>query len=163
MTCSKVAIINRGRVVATNTPEQLVAALSGGNGYELEVEGNFEQVQLPLQQVRGVKAIDVTTDETLGENRYRIRLSLEPNHDPGRDIAALIVGSGLGLYEMRRTRVSLEDVFLELTTEEKTIDLDGMAQAYERAQAEPTHSGNSPDQPIDQSTDNPDSPEGGVA
>jgi ABC-2 type transport system ATP-binding protein len=162
MTCSKVAIINRGRVVATNTPEQLVAALSGGNGYELEVAGNLDQVQLPLQQLRGVKSVDWSSDETLGPDRHRIRLSLEPNQDPGRDIAALIVQSGLGLYEMRRTRVSLEDVFLELTTEEKTIDPDGMAEAYERALTDPTDSAPPLDQPAD-SSDNPDSPQGGAA
>jgi ABC-2 type transport system ATP-binding protein len=162
MTCSKVAIINRGRVVATNTPEQLVAALSGGNGYELEVAGNLDQVQLPLQQLRGVKSVDWSSDETLGPDRHRIRLALEPNQDPGRDIAALIVQSGLGLYEMRRTRVSLEDVFLELTTEEKTIDPEGMAEAYERALTDPTDSAPPLDQPAD-SSDNPDSPQGGAA
>lgn len=143
MTCNQIAIINRGKVVATNTPEQLMAQLAGGNGYELEVEGNVERIQLPLQQLPGVKSVEVLRDDTLGDHRHQVRLSLEAGRDPGRDIAATIVRAGLGLYEMRRTRVSLEDVFLELTTEEKTIDPKATAQAYERAQE--NHSEASPD------------------
>ena len=42
----------------------------------------------------------------------------------GKEIAAAIVNQGLGLLEMRRTHLSLEDVFLQLTTEELTIDED---------------------------------------
>lgn len=136
MTCDQVAIINRGKVVATNTPEQLMAQLASGNGYELEIEGSIERIQVPLQQLPGVKSVDLLRDDTLGQQRHHLRLSLEPGCDPGSEIAATIVGAGLGLYEMRRTRVSLEDVFLELTTEEKTIDSEATTQAYERAQME---------------------------
>lgn len=122
MTCSRVAIINKGRVVATNTPDQLVAQLRGGAGYELEVEGNFEAVQQRLQNLSGVQAVEAIATDMLPENHYKIRVTAAPEADPGRDVAAAIVGAGLGLYEMKRVQVSLEDVFLELTTEEKTPD-----------------------------------------
>ncbi|NJO40319.1 MAG: ABC transporter ATP-binding protein [Cyanobacteria bacterium CRU_2_1] len=122
MTCSRVAIINRGQVVAINTPEQLMAQLASGTGYELEVEGDLTSVHLQLEDLIGVKSVEVASDEWLAKNRHRIRVALESGCDPGREIAAAIVQSGLGLYEMKRIRVSLEDVFLELTTEEKTID-----------------------------------------
>jgi ABC-2 type transport system ATP-binding protein len=122
MTCSRVAIINKGRVVATNTPDQLVAQLRGGAGYELEVEGNFEAVRQWLQSLPGVQSVEAIAAEMLPQNHYKIRIAAMPEADPGRDIAAAIVGSGLGLYEMRRIQVSLEDVFLELTTEEKMPD-----------------------------------------
>jgi ABC-2 type transport system ATP-binding protein len=122
MTCSRVAIINKGRVVATNTPDQLVAQLRGGAGYELEVEGNFEAVQQRLQGVPGVQSVEAIAVEMLPQNHYKIRVTAMPEADPGRDVAAAIVGAGLGLYEMKRIQVSLEDVFLELTTEEKTPD-----------------------------------------
>lgn len=56
MTCSRIAIINKGRVVATNTPDQLVAQLAGGLRYELEVEGAFETVQRSLQSLQGVSS-----------------------------------------------------------------------------------------------------------
>lgn len=137
MTCSRVAIINRGQVVATNTPEQLMAELAGEAGYELEVEGAISQLANRLQSLPAVKAVELVPDDALADNHHKLRLSLAAGADPGREIAAVVVGSGLGLYEMRRIRVSLEDVFLELTTEERTIDADTVAQAYERASQPP--------------------------
>jgi ABC-2 type transport system ATP-binding protein len=117
MTCSRVAIINRGKIVATNTPDQLMAQLAS-SGYELEVEGDFGLIRPRLLNIPGVKTAERTTEGA----RYRIQLSLEAGSDPGRHIAGAIVGMGLGLYEMRRVQVSLEDVFLELTTEEKPVE-----------------------------------------
>jgi len=139
MTCSRVAIINRGRVVATNTPEQLMAQLAGGEGYELEVAGDPTQVDWQLRQlssVRTVETVEQVADESLPNAHHRLRVALEPNSpDPGRDIAAVIVQSGLGLFEMRRIRVTLEDVFLELTTEEKPIE--SIESAEEGSASEP--------------------------
>lgn len=133
MTCSRVAIINRGRIVATNTPDQLMAELAGEYGYELEIDGDVALAQARLATLAGVKTVEPIADQQSESNRPKLRLSLQPNCDPGREIAATLVHAGFGLYEMRRTRVSLEKVFLELTTEEKAIDPETMAQAYERA------------------------------
>ncbi|MDX2217077.1 MAG: ABC transporter ATP-binding protein [Oculatellaceae cyanobacterium bins.114] len=121
MTCNRVAIINRGQVVATNTPDQLVAQLAGGLRYELEVEGEFDAVQDRLHNLSGMQSLKTTpvAENHDFPNRHKIMLELSPGVDPGREIAAIVVGAGLGLYEMRRTQVSLEDVFLQLTTEEK--------------------------------------------
>lgn len=119
MTCSRVAIINRGEIVATNSPEELMAQLTGGTGYELEVEGNFETVQSQLQNLPGVASVASAPGEFGLDHRYQIHIALEKNLDPGREIAATVVGAGLGLYQMKRIQASLEDVFLSLTTEEK--------------------------------------------
>lgn len=121
MTCSRVAIINRGRVVATNTPDQLVAQLAGGIRYELEVEGDFDPVRPVLQGIEGVQSVAALPLEDAPESRYRIQVESQSDTDPGRSIAAIVVGAGLGLYQMRRSQISLEDVFLQLTTEEKIV------------------------------------------
>ncbi|MCU0536138.1 MAG: ABC transporter ATP-binding protein [Hydrococcus sp. Prado102] len=116
MTCDRVTIINRGKVVATNTPEHLLSQLTGNAGYELEVEGDVTEVRSQLENLPGVSGVEIVpSDET---NRSIIRISCQPNNEPGREIANLIVTQGLGLYEMQRTRATLEDVFLELITEE---------------------------------------------
>ena len=120
MTCNRVSIINRGCVVATNTPDNLMAQLAGGSGYDLEVEGDFETIQPLLQVLPGVKLVESISGEDLSANRIALHVMSEPAADPGRDIAAVLVGAGVGLYEMRRTRASLEDVFLELTTQENS-------------------------------------------
>ncbi len=131
MTCDRVTIINRGQVVATNTPSNLMAQLTDGSGYEIEVEGDVTHLQSLLSNIPGVgririeplklkkSGLDFTATELPSvPNRHTIHISVLAKAEPGRAIAATIVGAGLGLYEMRRTRPTLEDVFLELTTVE---------------------------------------------
>src|ERR671933_595029 len=121
MTCSRVAIINRGRIVATNTPENLMAHLAGGSGYELEVDGDAIKLQKLLQILPGICLVEIVPVQDLPPNRSLLRITSTPGAEPGRDIAAVTMGAGLGLHEMRRTRATLEDVFLELTTQEKPL------------------------------------------
>ena len=51
-------IINKGRVVATNSPETLVAQLTSGSGYELEIAGDLPALQAHLQAIAGVKFVE---------------------------------------------------------------------------------------------------------
>ncbi len=128
MTCSRVAIINRGKVVATNTPENLMAQLASGSGYELEIEGDPTAARQVLQVIPGVRLVEsIATEGVYGQtprnpNRATLRVLSAPGTEPGRDIAAVLVSAGVGLYEMRRVRATLEDVFLQLTTEEKNLE-----------------------------------------
>ena len=119
MTCDRVTIINRGRVVATNTPDQLMAQLNRGSGYELEVEGDWNAIEHCLNLIQTVHSIE---QHSSAENRYRVRVVSESGTEPGREIARALVSHGFGLYEMRRMQASLEDVFLELTTEEIPVE-----------------------------------------
>ncbi|MEH2247081.1 ABC transporter ATP-binding protein [Nostoc sp.] len=127
MTCSRVAIINRGKVVATNTPENLMTQLTGGSGYELEIEGEVALAKQVLQKVAGVSLVEsIPTAGMHGhqsqENRAYLRVISQPGKEPGRDIATTLVRAGFGLHELRRVNATLEDVFLQLTTEEKNFD-----------------------------------------
>lgn len=136
MTCNRVAIINKGRVVATNSPENLVAQLTGGSGYELEIEGDLPVVQTRLQAIAGVRFVEPITAD-LPIDRHKLRVIAEPGTELiGRDIAAAIVDSGNGLYEMRRTQASLEAVFLQLTTEEKPVEESSDSEATVESEAE---------------------------
>ncbi len=118
MTCDRVAIINRGKVAATDTPDNLMSQLTNSGGYELEVEGDALSVQLILTEIPGVSKVEINPKSS---NRYHIHIATAMNSEPGREIATLVINSGLGLYEMRRTRATLEDVFLELITEESGL------------------------------------------
>ncbi|NJP11689.1 MAG: ABC transporter ATP-binding protein [Leptolyngbyaceae cyanobacterium RU_5_1] len=122
MTCSRVAIINKGRIVATNTPEGLMTHLTGGTGYELEIEGDATAAQQSLHRLQGVKAVEILSAE-LPEGYYKLRVVGEAGAEViGREITAAIVQAEIGLHELRRIQVSLEDVFLQLTTEEAPAD-----------------------------------------
>ncbi len=118
MTCDRIAIINRGRVIATNTAAALQQEATGSHGYELEIDGNSEEIPKMLQVVPGVTAVNLLPREDLPEGRSRLQVLVAAGTEPGRDLAAVIIGAGQGLYEMRRTKASLEEVFLELTTQE---------------------------------------------
>jgi ABC-2 type transport system ATP-binding protein len=125
MTCSRVAIINRGKIVAINTPENLMAQLTGGSGYELEIEGDIGLAKQVLQNVSGVGLVESMHLSTpLQDNRTAIRVISQPGTEPGRDIASELVRAGFALYEMRRVLATLEDVFLQLTTEEKNLEFE---------------------------------------
>jgi ABC-2 type transport system ATP-binding protein len=115
MTCTKVAIINRGKIVATGSPETLMQQLVGGTSYDIEVAGTIDEVQNCLQTIRQIKEIQHGGDEF---NRVRVKVLTDSNDDIGRDITTALVTKGLGLYSISRKQASLEDVFLELTAQE---------------------------------------------
>ncbi|MEG3952467.1 ABC transporter ATP-binding protein, partial [Microcoleus sp. SVA1_A4] len=123
MTCNRVTIINRGKIVAAGTPEHLMGELVAGEGYELEVEGEADLLNsllLPsLENVPGVRSVELIPSQQFLASRYRLRALCEPEREPGREIATAIIASGFGLCEMRRSRATLEDVFLRLTATEK--------------------------------------------
>ena len=129
MTCDRVAIISSGKVVATNTPENLRAQLESTSGYEMEVEGNPRKAQSMLENLRGVSSVEISPNGTQSGERAFIRIIPVPGAEPGHELAATLIDAGLGLYEMRRTRPTLEDVFLELTTTESAVT--GEKQAME--------------------------------
>ena len=122
MTCNRVTIINRGKIVAAGTPEHLMGELAAGEGYDLEVEGEadlLDSLLLPaVENLPGVRSIELIPNQQFLANRYRLRALCEPTIEPGREIAAAIIASGFGLCEMRRNRATLEDVFLRLTAAE---------------------------------------------
>ena len=122
MTCDRVAIVKRGQVVTTDSIENLMSRLTESIAYEVELEGDVPGVEVAvssfLKNLPGVESAEVLNDRSLSANRYKFRVTAEPGVEPGRAIADGVVEAKLGLCEMRRVRASLEDVFLELTTEE---------------------------------------------
>ena len=122
MTCNRVTIINRGKIVAAGTPDNLMGELAAGEGYDLEVEGEADLLHnllLPsVENLPGVRSVELIPNQQYLANRYRLRALCESDIEPGREIAAAIIASGFGLCEMRRNRATLEDVFLRLTAAE---------------------------------------------
>ena len=134
MTCDRVTIINKGKLVTTNSPDSLMDELSGGISYVVEVQGQFEQAQEALQAVKGFQSVSETHKSGLPEGHLNLTIVTEGEADPGRELSAALIQQGLGLFEMKRTRASMEDVFLKLTMQDAGQDapqLDGSAEAVE--------------------------------
>ncbi len=114
-TCQRVVIINKGKVVAIDTPDNLTARLRGSETMYLQVDTSGADAGASLGRVPGVTRV-VEADRRDGTIGYEI--DSERGRDVRRDLARAVVTSGWGLLEMRPMRLSLEDVFLTLTTEE---------------------------------------------
>ena len=114
-TCQRVVIINKGRVVAIDTPDNLTARLRGSETMYLQVDTSGTEAGASLERVPGVTRV-VESDRRDGMIGYEI--DSERGRDVRRDLARAVVTSGWGLLELRPMRMSLEDVFLSLTTEE---------------------------------------------
>jgi ABC-2 type transport system ATP-binding protein len=125
-TCQRVVIIAKGKVVAVDTPDNLTARLTGSVSMYVQVDANGHDAAGALARVPGVTG--VTESERHGSS-VGYEVASEQGHDIRRDLAQAVVGSGWGLLELRPMRVSLEEIFLSLTTEENS------AQAAE----EPAH------------------------
>jgi ABC-2 type transport system ATP-binding protein len=114
-TCQRVVIINKGKVVAEDTPKNLTAKVRSANRLLVEVGGPKDQVQKKLASVTGVKKVSI--DGLAGES-CRYNIDCELNHDVRPALAQAIVQNGWGLLELRSRDANLEDVFLQLTTTE---------------------------------------------
>ncbi len=115
-TCQRVVIINKGKVVAIDTPDNLTARLRGSETMYIQVDAGGVDAAIALAKIGGVTRV-VESDR--GENKVGYEVESEQGHDVRRDLARAVVTNGWGLLELRPTRMSLEDVFLSLTTEEK--------------------------------------------
>ena len=114
-TCQRIVIINKGRVVAVDTPDNLTARLRGSSTMYVEVDASGADAAASLARVPGVTRV-VEADRRDGHVAFEI--DSERGRDVRRDLARAVVASGWGLLEMRPMRMSLEDVFLSLTTED---------------------------------------------
>ncbi|HYN09363.1 MAG TPA: ABC transporter ATP-binding protein [Vicinamibacterales bacterium] len=113
-TCQRVIIINKGRVVAVDTPDNLTHQLKGAATLYVQVEANGEAVDA-LAGIPGVTKVSVADRH---ERFVGYEIESESNRDIRREVARTVVNNGWGLLELRPMRMSLEEIFLQLTTEE---------------------------------------------
>ncbi|HTK29426.1 MAG TPA: ABC transporter ATP-binding protein [Vicinamibacterales bacterium] len=114
-TCHRVVIINKGRVVAVDTPENLTARLRGSETMYVQVDTAGADAGTALAGIAGVTRV-AEADRRDGLVGYEVES--ERGHDVRRDLARAVVTSGWGLLELRPMRMSLEEIFLSLTTED---------------------------------------------
>ncbi len=115
-TCQLVIIINQGKLEAIDTPDNLTARLRGHETIFLEVEGPADEVASKLQSVSGVNRV-VRKDGGPGRTSWEIETSKDTHIRS--DLARAVVNCGWGLHELRPVGLSLEEIFLQLTTSDK--------------------------------------------
>jgi len=116
MTCNRVVIINKGKVVAMDTPEGLAHQMKGAERISITVDGPVEEVREKLLTVGGVLGVQ-TESSVANQATYSVECQL--NSDLRQTLAKLVVSQGWGLLELRGISMSLEDVFINLITKEE--------------------------------------------
>ena len=115
MICQRVVIINEGRIVAEDTPEGLTG--KDKTKVVLEIKAPQAEVQASLRAVPGVAAVSVEAQS--GDHSGRYVVEMVHGKDVRDAIAQSIVAAGWSLLEMHTLRLSLEDIFIRLVTEEQ--------------------------------------------
>lgn len=109
--CDRVLIINKGKIVAEDTPENLQARLVGSERVALRVRGDSDGLSKLLAKVKGVQTVHNAPDGSF-------EFQFAPGQDVRPQVAKAVVDSGYELLEMRPVGMSLEEIFLELTRED---------------------------------------------
>ncbi|MEZ5418928.1 MAG: ABC transporter ATP-binding protein [Vicinamibacterales bacterium] len=125
-TCHRVVIINKGKVVAVDTPDNLTARLRGSETMYLQVHAPGADVAPALSALAGVTRVKA---DAQADGLVAVEVDSEQGRDVRRDLAAAVVHQGWGLLELRPMRMSLEDIFLSLTTEDASAAPEAAAEA----------------------------------
>lgn len=111
--CDYVLIISHGKLVASDTPDNLSKLAAGSNNLSLIVKGEKESIRRLLSEIPGVKTITVNSAEN--ENGWRVKLSTEESADIREEVFYKMAENHYPILEMQSEKVSLEEIFLELT------------------------------------------------
>ena len=133
MTCDRVVIINKGRIAAVDTTQNLTTQLKGGERVRLQVRGSAEGLRESVASIGGVKSVEVTPG---ADDLVTAEIESERGADLRAQIASRVVNKGFDLLEVRAVNLSLEDIFMQLTTEEHAegkVEAKGAAKAEQKA------------------------------
>lgn len=121
MVCSRALIINRGRIVAADTPENLTARLQKGMRIQIGVRcQDPSELNTALAQVRGVSRASIEREMAPGV--YLCLVESMDRSDVRGDLARAVVNRGWELLELHALEMSLEEIFLQLVTEEPSAE-----------------------------------------
>ena len=115
--CDYVLIISHGKLVASDTPENLGKLAEGSNTLEMLIKGEKSQIKQALESIEGVNSVTIEKDEK--QNLWSAKVTTEENNDIREKVFYKMSDINSPIYEMKSKKVSLEEIFLELTASEK--------------------------------------------
>ena len=116
--CGRVIIIDNGRIVALDTPERLMSRMRGATEVTAEIRGDAVAVAEGLRRIRGVSNVSLES-----EGEFSIfRVSSTGDADVREDIYRAVVSGGWTIRELHLEAVSLEDIFIHITTREPSTE-----------------------------------------
>ena len=118
--CDYVLIISHGKLVASDTPENLGKLAEGSNTLNLIVKGEKDKICTALGQIEGVK--NVTAADAKEEHAWNVNVSTNEDRDVREEVFFKMADAKCPILEMQSRKVSLEEIFLELTEDDKKTD-----------------------------------------
>ena len=118
--CDYVLIISHGKLVASDTPENLGKLAEGSNTLNLTVKGEKDKIRTALGQIEGVK--NVTVADAKEEHAWNVNVSTNEDSDVREEVFFKMTDAKCPILEMQSKKVSLEEIFLELTEDDKKTD-----------------------------------------
>ncbi|WP_028991332.1 ABC transporter ATP-binding protein [Thermoanaerobacter thermocopriae] len=119
MVCDRVIIINKGKIVAIDKTENLSATLKNSRRYFIKVEGPYEEVVSSVKEIEGVTNVEAEVD---ADNTIKLTVESSADKDVRKDMFFAFAKKGFPILELKVLNYSLEEIFLELTTEEESYD-----------------------------------------
>src|SRR5215216_3584918 len=111
--CDRVLIINKGKIVTEDTPENLQSRLVGAQRVVLRVRGDSDGLSNKIAKVKGVQTVESKSDGS-------VEFEFAAGQDTRPQVAKAVVQAGYELLELRPVGLSLEEIFLELTRDNAT-------------------------------------------
>lgn len=128
--CDHIMIISKGKLVACDTPEGLLTLFSGVKEMTLVVAGNREQLEEILKKFSQIQAYEVLEEKEDGA--VRVQMKADAESDIRKELFYALAQAQMPIMELTMSEKSLEDVFLELTTDAgQESDVDGIEEQYE--------------------------------
>ncbi len=115
--CDRVVIINKGKIVAIDTPENLSIGFGSSKNISMKIEGPKAEIEKIIRATYGVKKVDVIPTNDKDVNEYHIETIKET--DIRKPLFFELAKKEFPILESGTSGASLEDIFLQLTTQEK--------------------------------------------
>lgn len=115
--CERVLIIHEGEIAASDTIENLSSLMSGKNKIEADIIGSPQSIVTELEKINDVKSVQFSINKSSSEFST-FSIESEINSDIRSEIAKIIINNDWGLIRLQSMGMSLEDIFLQITTAE---------------------------------------------
>jgi len=116
--CDRVLIINKGRIVAEDTPENLQSRVLGAERVILRVRGDADGLDATVKKVKGTRKVETKQEDA-------VEFEFSAGQDVRPQVAKAVIQAGYELMEMRPIGMSLEEIFLELTESKSAVKRSG--------------------------------------
>lgn len=110
--CNKVIIINKGKIVAIDTPENLESKVTNNNSVYVTVEDSENKIKATTEKIADIKKIELVEENEDGTKQYVIEANGEI--DLRKTIFAELAKENITIFEMKKADTTLEDAFMKL-------------------------------------------------